>query len=136
MVVELPPQFLSWNYFPRRDFLKAFIKGEYEKDMNLLFLESTRHNPALCTAFVKTDGTIYVNAKIVGIGYVLKERFVSKATEALKRHIAFGDKLLVKAKTSKEKRKAMKEYQRNGVLLLLKHIYLEPGEAWRKVDFT
>jgi hypothetical protein len=50
MVVELPTQFLRWNYFSRRESIKAFIEGRHEQDMNLFLLESTRHNPALCTA--------------------------------------------------------------------------------------
>jgi len=56
MVVELPPEFLRWNYFSRRETIKSFKEGKYERDMNLFFLESTRHNPALCTAFTQPDG--------------------------------------------------------------------------------
>ncbi|MGA2308485.1 MAG: hypothetical protein ABSG57_02915 [Candidatus Bathyarchaeia archaeon] len=41
-------------------------------DADRFFLESTRHNPALCTAFQKEDGQIFVNAKIVGVGYVTR----------------------------------------------------------------
>jgi hypothetical protein len=136
MVVELPPRFLRWNYFFRREHIESFLKGRHERDMNLFFLESTRHNPALCTAFVKPDGTIFVNAKIVGIGYVLKEKLLPTATQALRKHIKLGDRLFSEAQTSEEKREVMSEYQRKGVLLLLKHLYLKPEEAKRKVDFT
>jgi hypothetical protein len=136
MVVELPLQFLRWNYFSRRESIKSFIEGKHEKDMNRFFLESTRHNPALCTAFVKPDGAIYVNAKIVGIGYVLKEEFLKEATNAFIRHIRLGDKLFSEARTKEQEREAMRKYQRNGMLLLLKHLYLEPEEAKRRVDFT
>jgi len=136
MVVELPSEFLSWNYFSRRESIKSLIEGKHEQNMNLFFLESTRHTPALCTAFTKSNGAIYVNAKIVGIGYVLKEEFLSKAIEVLSRHIKWGDELLVNAQTSEERREATKEYQRKGMLLLLKHLYFEPEEAWRRVDFT
>ena len=136
MVVELPPQFLSWNYFSRREFIKIFLEGRYERDMNFFFLESTRHTPALCTAFMKPNGTIYVNAKIVGIGYVLKERFLKEAVEALKCHIKLSDELFAKAQTSEEKMKATKKHRKNGMLLLLKYLYFEPEEAKRKVDFT
>lgn len=136
MTVKLPLQFLNWNYFSRGESIKAFIEGKHEKDVNSLFLESTRHTPALCTAFMKPNGTIYVNAKIVGIGYVLKEQFLSEAAEALKRHIKSYDKLFAQAKTNEEKKKLAKEYQKKGMLLLLKHLYLEPEEARRKVDFT
>jgi hypothetical protein len=104
--------------------------------MNRFFLESTRHNPALCTAFMEPDGTIYVNAKIVGIGYVLKEKFLKEATNDLYRHIKAGDQLFSGARTKEQKREALRKYQRNGMLLLLKHLYLEPEEARRRVDFT
>jgi len=136
MVVELPPQFLSWNYFSRRSSIRDFIDGKSERDMNLFFLESTRHNPALCTACVKPNGIIDVNAKIVGIGYVLREEFLSEAIEALNSHLKFGDKLFYGVQTSEEKRKATIEYQRKGMLLLLRCLYFEPEEARCKVDFT
>lgn len=136
MVIRLPPQFLRWNYFSRRELIESFLKGKHEGNMNLFFLESTRHTPALCTAYVKPDGSIYVNAKIVGIGYVLKEKFLPEATEALQQHIRLGDELFSKVQTSEEKRKAISEYQKRGVLLLLKYLYLEQKEAERKVDFT
>ncbi len=136
MVVELPQQFLRWNYFSRMESIKSFIEGKHEKDMNLFFLESTRHNPALCTAFMKPNGTIYVNAKIVGAGYVLKQKFLTEATKTLNQHITFGDKLFSKALNSNERKEAAREYQRNGMLLLLKQLYLEPAETKRRVDFT
>lgn len=136
MVVELPSQFLHWNYFSRRDSIKSVIEGEHERDMNLFFLEFTRHNPALCTASMKPDGTIYVNAKIVGIGYVLKEELLSEATEALDHHIEYGDELFAKVQTSTEREEANREYQRRGMLLLLKYLYLEPEEARLRVDFA
>lgn len=136
MAVVLPSQFLSWNYFYRRKMIEGFLEGRYEKDVNLFFLESTRHNPALCTATVRPDGTIYVNAKIVGVGYVLKERLISEAMEALNSHIEANGCLITRATTSGERRQAMKEYQRNGMLLLLKYLYFEPDEAKRRVDFT
>lgn len=136
MVVELPLQFLRWNYFSRRESIRSFIEGKHEKDMNRFFLESTRHNPALCTAFAKPNGTIYVNAKIVGVGYVLKEKFLPEATKALSQHIKFGDEFFSKAQTREEKEKAMNEYQRKGMLLILEHLYLEPEKSRRRVDFT
>jgi hypothetical protein len=136
MVVELPLEFLRWNYFSRRESIKSFIEGKHEKSMDLFFLESTRHTPALCTAFVKADGAIFVNAKIVGIGYVLKEEFLSEAVEVLNRHIRWGDELLANAQTSAEKKEAVGEYQRKGMFLLLKYLYFGPEEAGRRVDFT
>lgn len=136
MVVQLPISFLRWNYFSRREMIEALLEGKYEGDINFFFLESTRHNPALCTAFVKPDGTIYVNAKIVGAGYVLKEAFLQEAIEALSHHVESGEELLAGAATDKERKEAMKRYQRDGMLLLLRYLYLGYEEAMRKVDFT
>jgi len=136
LVVELPQKFLSWNYFGRRKAAKAFVEGRHSRDMNLFFLESTRHNPALCTALQKPDGAVFINAKIVGVGYVLKEDYLPEATRAFHQHLESGDKLFSTAQTEAEKKKAAEKYQRNGMLTLLEHLYLEPEEARRRVDFT
>jgi len=136
LVVKLPQKFLSWNYVGRRESAKAFIEGRHGQDMSLFFLESTRHNPALCTAFQKPDGAVFVNAKIVGAGYVLKSEYLPEATRAFHQHLEFGDSLFSTAKTSKEKKEATEKYQRNSMQTLLEHLYLEPEEARRRVDFT
>ncbi|MCW3984905.1 MAG: hypothetical protein NWE91_00600 [Candidatus Bathyarchaeota archaeon] len=136
MVVELPSKFLKWNFFSRRDSIKAFLEGKHERDMNLFFLESTRHNPALCTAFAEPSGKIHLNAKIVGMGYVLKEEFFSEATNAFNRHAVSADRKFERAQASEEKAKIMEDYQRDGMRLLLEYLYFEPQKAKRKVDFT
>lgn len=137
MVVELPEQFLRWNYFPRRDSAKAFIDGKHEKDMNKFFLESTRHNPALCTACQRDDGSIFVNAKIVGVGYVLKKERLPAAIAAFKQHLEKGDELFSEAGEDKTKLdEASKRYQREAMFLLMDHIYLPEEEAHAFVDFT
>jgi len=137
MVVELPEQFLSWNYHPRRENARLFLEGKHEHDMNKFFLESTRHNPALCTAYQRDDGSIYVNAKIVGAGYVLKKRKLSAAIEAFKQHLEKGDTLFGEAGTDKGKiDEAAKQYQREAMLLFMKHLYLPKEKARAHVDFT
>jgi hypothetical protein len=99
-------------------------------------LESVRHNPALCTAFQKTDGSVFVNAKIVGVGYVLKENFIADAIRAFMKHVEFGDELFKKANKESEKSEAFEEYQKNGATLLLQHVYLEPSIAEGRIDFA
>jgi len=136
MAVQLPMRFLRWNYFSRRDMIKNLLEGKYEGDINLLLLDGMRHNPALCTAFIKPDGRLYVNAKIIGAGYVLKEEFLQEAIEALSRHVRWGDDILNGAVAEGERREAIKNYQYNGMLLLLRHLYLDHEEAMRRVDFT
>ncbi len=137
MVVELPEQFLRWNYFPRRDSAKAFLEGKNEQDMNKFFLDSTRHNPALCTAYQGDDGSIFVNAKIVGVGYVLKKERLQTAIEAFRQHLENGDKLFADAHEDKtEANEATKRYQREAMFLLMEQIYFPEEEAHAFVDFT
>jgi len=107
-----------------------------EPSMTRFFLESVRHNPALCTAFQRADGSIFVNAKIIGVGYVLKEKFMTDAIEDFKEHIRFGDELLRKAQNEAERQKAFRQYRKEGAALLLKFIYLEKVEAQERVDFA
>ena len=116
--------------------IEGLLQGRSESDLNQFFLDSTRHNPALCTAYRRPDGKLYVNAKIVGIGYVLKQTFLPEATEALLRHAGWGDTLCTKTQLSEENTQVSNEYQRKGMQLLSKHLYLEPEEAIRRVDFT
>jgi len=137
MVVKLPEPFLKWNYYPRRDNAKEFIEGKQMQDVNRFFLDSTRHNPALCTASQREDGSIFVNAKIVGVGYVLKEERLQAATAAFRQHLEDGDKLFVEAGENETKQgRAMEQYQREAMFLFLGHLYLPPPEAHAFVDFT
>jgi hypothetical protein len=137
MVVELPEQFLKWNYYPRRDSAKQFLEGKHEQNMDKFFLDSTRHNPALCTAMSRPDGSIFINAKIVGVGYVLKETHLSAATEAFKQHLENGDRLFTEAGTDKKKLdEAMRQYQRQAMFLLMEHLYPPKEEDHTFLDFT
>jgi hypothetical protein len=131
----LPERFIQWNYFLRVKSLKEMIQQGAMRDMSRFFLESTRHNPALCTAFKKEDGSVSVNAKIVGIGYVVKDKYLKDATKAFAEHIKYGDELFRDAKES-QTNEAVREYQRRGVSLLLEHLYFEePKKAEEHVDF-
>src|SRR3989304_6405385 len=137
MVVELPMQFLKWNYYSRQDGAKRFREGKHEQDMNRFFLDSTKHNPALCTAYKRDDGSIFVNAKIVGVGYVLKEERLQAATDAFKPHLENGDKLFGEAGEDKTKQnEMMRKYQREAMLLLMEHLYLPEEKSQAFVDFT
>ena len=137
MVVELPEQFLKWNYYPRRSSAKQFLEGKHEQNMDKFFLDSTRHNPALCTAMSRPDGSIFINAKIVGAGYVLKEARLPAATEAFKQHLEDGDKLFTEAGTDKKKlNEAMRQYQREAMFMLMEDLYPPKEQARILIDFT
>lgn len=100
------------------------------------YLEFTRHNPALCTAAAREDNTIDVNGKIVGIGYVVKDRYLKEVINALKSHVKKSDEKyrnIYSEGTSL--RKLYEEHAIQGLNLLLKYIYLTPEKAKNIVDF-
>jgi hypothetical protein len=135
-VVVLPESFLRWNYYPRRKALLDLVDGRPMVDVDRFFLESTRHNPALCTAFREDNGEIFVNAKIVGVGYVARERYVDAAIRVFGEHIRYGDELFDKSEAGDELDRNSREYQRRGASLLLEHLYFEdPKIAMERVDF-
>lgn len=120
----LPKRFLKWAYFERVKFVKSFLRGGFFMNERAL-IESTRHTPALCTARLTDDGKIFVNAKIVGAGFVPKEKFLDYAIEDFRRHVYSGGNL------------SLREYAIRGVKLLLKHVYFEDEEeAYRRMDFS
>jgi len=117
--------------------LKEMVQQKAVMDMNRFFLESTRHNPALCTAFRREDGSVSVNAKIVGIGYVVEEKYINDATKAFSEHVKYGDELFRNAKDQGQRSEAVREYQRKGVQLFLEHLYFEDLEqAEEQINFS
>jgi hypothetical protein len=140
MVVSLPDKFLKWNYYPRARFALDLIRGIETADPNRYLLDTTRHNPCFCTVGLGKDGSVSINAKIVGVGYVLKEEFLGDAIRAYREHISFGKELFGDSFPrygSLEDKEKIKVYQDGALKLMLQHIYfLERGEAERRVDFT
>jgi hypothetical protein len=110
-LVALPESFLRWNYFPRRKALLGLVNCRAIADADRFFLESMRHNPALCTAFEMENGEVFINAKIVGAGYVAREDYMDAAIEALEKHVEYGDTLFAKNQASNELEKNSEEYQ-------------------------
>jgi len=105
-------------------------------DMNRFLLDSVRHNPALCTACREDDGSVFLNAKIVGIGYVVKRELAEDTVKAFAEHTEHGDVLFGNAKTKEEKEKASSEYQKRGARLLAEQLYFEGlEEAAKRIDF-
>ncbi len=134
-MARLPEKFLEWNYYSRRRLIKQVLEGKI-KDTARFFLEFTRHNPVLCTAAQREDGLIEVNGKVVGIGYVVKEKYLGEKIRVFKEHIALSDAQYSEVKDNRDAlRKLFEEHSRRGLRLLLEHIYLEPEEAENVVDF-
>ncbi|MCD6368319.1 MAG: hypothetical protein J7L38_00810 [Thermoproteales archaeon] len=134
-MVLLPREFLEWNYFARRKLLEETLLGGI-KDVNRFFLEFTRHNPVLCTAAIGEDGVIEVNGKVVGIGYVVKEKYLGEVIREFEEHLRATDEKYVECRGDKVKLNELyKEHSRRGLKLLLKNIYLEREKAEEKMDF-
>ncbi len=135
-MVELPEEFLRWNYYPRRRLVQNILKGEIEESPSF-YLEFTRHNPALCTAAMREDGTINVNGKIVGIGYVVKEEYLNEVINALDNHIKKSDEKYTSIIRNEKSvlKQLYEEHAIRGLKLLLKYLYLTPKEAKNMIDF-
>lgn len=132
----LPERFLRWNYFPRGKALRAMAENSAIENMNGFLLDSVRHNPALCTALREDDGSIFLNAKIVGMGYIVKQKLLKTITESFELHVKQGDELFTEARNEKERQQALEKFQRSGAELLLEHLYFEKlEEAEMHVDF-
>ncbi|MGC9014921.1 MAG: hypothetical protein ACP5KW_11150 [Thermoproteota archaeon] len=110
----LPEKFLDWAYFGRVRFLKSLLEGGNTSGMKFL-IESTRHTPALATARIE-NGKLFLNAKVVGSGFVLKREFMEQAIIELKIHVESGRSI------------PSAEYNKMGIQLLLKLLYFENKE--------
>ncbi|MCS7368005.1 MAG: hypothetical protein NDF52_09040, partial [archaeon YNP-WB-062] len=83
-----------------------------------------RHTPILATASI-IDGRIFVNAKVVGAGFILKENYIDEALVKLRKHYLRGEDM------------DRLNYAMEGVKLLLEVLYFDDeAEAYEKVDFT
>ncbi len=134
-MVKLPDRFLEWNYYARRRLLERLLRGE-RVDSAKLFLEFTRHNPVLCTAAPRADGTVEVNGKVVGVGYVVRKERISETIEAFREHIRATDEKYEEAKDDPEKlRELRREHSLRGLRLLLRYVYLPKREAEKVIDF-
>ena len=134
-MVLLPEEFLRWNYFGRRKLISEILSGR-AIDSGRFFIEFMRHNPVLCTACESNDGSIEVNGKVVGIGYVAKEDILEEKIRIFEEHIRLSDEKYDKVKDDKNSLKELyREHSNRGMKLLLEHIYLEKEEAYNTIDF-
>ena len=134
-MTRLPNEFLRWNYFPRRKLLRDVLENKISMD-NRFLIEFMKHTPVLCTAMVRDDGEIEVNGKVIGIGYVLKKKFLMEAIKDFEDHMRRSDEVYRKILSNKSEAKIFREdHARRGIKLLLKHVYLDENEAYRRIDF-
>ena len=134
-MVKLPGKFLEWNYYPRRRLIEQMIKGEV-RDYSRFFLEFTRHNPVLCTAALDENNKVEINGKVVGVGYVVKKKYLKKYIEIFENHLQKTDIAYEKVKGNKQElNRLYEEHSKRGLSLLLEHIYLERRKAEEIIDF-
>ncbi|MCS7369162.1 MAG: hypothetical protein NDF57_05570 [archaeon GBS-70-058] len=119
----LPKAFIDWAYFGRVKVLKSQLsKGFVQEPM--FFIDMMRHTPILATASI-INGRIFVNAKVVGAGFILKEDYIDEALGKLREHYLRGESM------------DRLEYAKEGVKLLLEILYFDDEvKAYEKVDFT
>ncbi|MEM2379248.1 MAG: hypothetical protein QXO74_02940 [Candidatus Methanomethylicia archaeon] len=119
----LPKEFINWGYFDRVKVLKKQLIEGVSGGTDFL-INMMRHTPILATASI-IDEKIFVNAKVVGAGFVLKPEFLSEAIEKLREHLDRGETM------------SRSDYAKEGIKLLLEILYFEEEEeAYKRVDFT
>jgi hypothetical protein len=135
-MVLLPECFLQWNYYPRGRALLELVTGRAMENLDRFFLESTRHNPALCTAFQDEYGQTLVNAKIVGVGYIIKRKYMKAAMDAFQHHFDRWEKLAARSRTVSALESNSAEYRKQGAMLLLEHLYFDDAKTAKEhIDF-
>jgi len=119
----LPKVFIEWAYFGRVKVLKDQLSKGFTQDP-MFFINMMRHTPILATASI-IDGRIFVNAKVVGAGFILKENYIDETLVKLREHYLRGEGM------------DRSKYAMEGVKLLLEVLYFDDeAEAYEKVDFT
>jgi hypothetical protein len=135
ILARLPEEFLKWNYYGRRRLIMNILEGGF-RESHRFFIEFMRHNPVLCTACRRDDGSIEVNGKVVGIGYVVKRRFLNEKSRVFKEHLNLSDEKYREVMDDKSRvRELYREHSIRGMRLLLNHLYLDRGTADNIVDF-
>ena len=118
----LPEDFIEWAYFGRVRVIKRMLRGEI--DPSKFIIDMTRHTPVLCTARVLEDGSVFVNAKVVGAGFVPKYNLLKEVIVKLRAHVDHLSDI------------SIEEYRKEGLKLLLNTVYFEEKErAYETIDF-
>lgn len=132
-MARLPKEFLEWNYFARRELLLKVSRGSIGDPTSVFRELAARHNAVLCTAASLPNGSVEVNGKVVGVGYVLKREHLGEAVRRLGEHLKLSDEALLSGGKSTEE--VLRGHAERGLKLLLELVYLEPGLAEERVDF-
>ena len=142
-MARLPDEFLNYAYYWRKKWAKEMLEGKGMENPHKLLIDTTRILPALCSSQMNSDGAIATNAKIIGAGFVPKEKYIKEIVKIFKEYIVkegmdasktveFGRHELA----SKEDKEKLRNYQRKSLKLLHETIYFEKEASEEKMDFT
>jgi hypothetical protein len=131
----LSDEFLKWFYYGHRKILLELV--ERQVDVNKIFLGLTRNNPCVIT-YSPED---YPNGAIKSVGFLPKEEYIQPAIRAYRE---FVEKRWEKIKAQNPpgyegvgwRMASPRPLQIEGWRLALEHMYLEPEEARKRIDFT
>ncbi len=138
---KLPDEFITYSYMMRSRWIKSIFDGTFDMDRNKMMLDITRLLPTVCTAVKEEDGSIHINGKIMGIGFVLKQQYLRETSEVFKE---FMKKEGIDAQSAVKAggydrfgsgRGMPTEWQIKALELLNKHVYFERDKAEEMVDF-
>ena len=137
----LPDAFINYCYMWRSKWVKSIFDGTFEMDRNKMMLDITRLLPTVCTAMKAEDGSVLINGKVMGVGFVLKPDYLKEATAAFREFMikegidaqsaikAGGYDRFGSAKGMPE------EWQIRALELLQKYMYFDKDKAKEKLDF-
>lgn len=137
----LPDEFINYCYMWRSKWVRSIFDGSFEMDRNKMMLDITRLLPTVCTAMKADDGSVLINGKIMGVGFLLKPAYIGKAATEFREFMikeGIDAESAVKAggyDRFGSARGMPEEWQIRALELLQKHLYFEKDEAKGKLDF-
>jgi len=138
---KLPEEFINYCYRWRSNWVKSLFDGTFEMDRNKMMLDITRLLPTVCIAQKDAAGSIVTNGKIMGVGFLLKPKYMREAADAFSEFImeeGIDAQSALKAggyDRFGSARGMPKEWQIRALELLKKYLFFDKDEANEKLDF-
>ena len=139
-MANLPDEFIKYSYMMRSRWIKSIFDGTFEMDKNKMMLDITRLLPTVCTAMKADDGSILINGKIMGVGFVLKPQYLRETADVFKNFMkevgVDAESALKAGGYNRFSTGGMpEEWQIKALELLSEHIYFDMDKAKERVDF-
>lgn len=140
-MARLPDEFINYSYMMRTRWIKSIFNGTFEMDKNKMMLDITRLLPTVCTAIKADDGSIHINGKIMGVGFVLKKQYIRETADVFKEFMlkeGIDAQSAIKAggyDRFKSGQGMPEEWQMRALELLGKYMYFDREKAEERVDF-